>query len=89
MIRIWAKTVKNNKIKKSYVYESIDNFNVETFYVHLQEICHAMDIPTPVLLKYHIECYLKFNNCKFLPRDFVESINFDKLEIEDATIIDS
>ncbi len=86
MIRLWAKTIINNKIVKSFVYESIDNFNKETFYLHLQEICHKMDIPSPVLLDYHINNFINFNNCSFLPRDFVESINFDKLVVEDAAL---
>ncbi len=86
MIRIWARVIKNHKIQKSFVYESIDNFHKETFYLHMQEICHRLDIPTPVVLSYHINSYVEFFNCKFLPRDFVESVNFDALEIEDASI---
>lgn len=86
MIRIWAKTIKNNRITKNYIYESIDNFTYETFYLHIQELCHKMDIPSPVVLNYHIENYINFNNCTFLSRDFVEGINFDKLVIEEASL---
>ena len=68
------------------IYERIDNFSKETFYLHVQELCHELDIPTPVILKYHIENYVNFNVCHFLKRDFVESINFDKLVIEEASI---
>ena len=85
MIRLWAKTIKGQKITKSFIYESIDNFTEETFYLHIQELCHKIDIPTPVILDFHIRNYINFNNCSFLPRDFVESINFDKLIIEDAS----
>lgn len=86
MIRIWAKTIVKHKITKSYIYESIDNFNKETFYLHMQEICHNLDIPSPVVLAYHINNYVEFNNCTFTQRDFVESINFDKLVIEEASL---
>jgi len=86
MIRIWAKTLKGHKITSNIIYESIDNFSKETFYLHIQEICHRMDLPTPVLLNYHINNYINFNNCIFTSRDFVESINFDKLIIEEASI---
>lgn len=85
MIRLWAKTIKGQKITKSFIYESIDNFTEETFYLHIQELCHKMDIPTPVVLDFHVNNYINFNNCSFLPRDFVESISFDKLLIEDAS----
>ena len=86
MVRLWAKTIKGHKITKSYIYESIDNFNEETFYRHIQELCHKMDIPCPVILNFHINNYITFNNCSFTLRDFVESINFDKLVIEDASL---
>ena len=86
MIRIWAKTMKGNKITQNYIYESIDNFNEETFYLHIQAICHKMDIPTPVLLEYHIRNYVNFNICNFLPRDFVESVDFTKLVLEEASL---
>ena len=86
MIRLWAKTTKGQKLTKSFIYESIDNFNKETFYLHIQELCHRMDIPTPVILSFHIENFINFNNCVFTNRDFVESISFDKLIIEEASI---
>ena len=74
------------KITRSYIYESIDNFNEEHFYKHIEKICHEIDIPTPVILKNHIANYVDFNNAIFLPRDFVESIDFDKFIIENAAL---
>ena len=86
MIRIWAKCYKNNKIVKSFIYESIDNFKPDTFYLHVQEICHKMDLPTPLVLKYHTLNYVEFNRVIFKSADFVESINFDRLILEEASI---
>ena len=86
MIRMWAKTIVGHKITKNFIYESIDNFSKETFYLHIQEICNKLDISTPVVLNYHINNYINFNNCTFKQCDFVESINFDKLIIEEASI---
>ncbi len=86
MIRIWARTVSDNKITRSYIYESIDSFNEEKFFKHIEKLCHEMDIPTPIILKSHITNYVDFNNSTFLPRDFVESIDFDKFIIENATL---
>lgn len=86
MIRIWARTVSENKITRSYIYESIDNFSDDKFFMHVQKICHEIDIPTPAILKTHINNYVDFNNVTFLPRDFVESIDFDKLILENATL---
>ena len=86
MIRLWAKTMIDQKIEKSFVYESIDKFSPETFHLHMQQICHKLDISTPVILKNHIQNLINFNTVSFLPRDFVETVNFDKLVIENANL---
>ncbi len=86
MIRIWARTMKDNKITRSYIYESIDNFAEEKFFKHIEEICHKLDIPTPMVLKNHINNYVEFNNALFSPRDFVESIDFESFIIENAQL---
>lgn len=86
MIRIWARTVQDGKITRSHIYESIDNFSDDMFHKHIEKICHELDIPTPAILKSHITNYVDFNNCVFLPRDFVESIDFEKFVIENASL---
>lgn len=86
MIRIWARTMKDNKITRSYIYESIDNFSENNFFKHIERMCHEIDIPTPAILKNHINNYVDFNNAMFLPRDFIESIDFDSFIIENAQI---
>ena len=86
MIRIWAKIYKKNKIVKDTIYESIDNFNTSSFYYHVGELCHKMDIPTPVVLEFHIKNYVEFNRCFFKPADFVESVSFDSLVLEEASL---
>lgn len=84
MIRIWAKIITDNKLVKDMIYESTDNYNRTDFFEHLSEICYKLNISTPVLIKNHFESFENFNNIKFLPRDFVESVEFDKFEIENA-----
>ena len=49
MLRIWARTTKDGKITRSFIYESIDNFNEETIRKHIEKICHEIDIPTPII----------------------------------------
>ena len=73
MFKIWAKTIKSHKITQSYIYHSADKFDSEEFLQYLTEICHDMDIPTPVILK-----------SKFRKEDFVESVPFDLLQLENA-----
>lgn len=82
MIKIWAKIMNKDKIYKQLTYESIDNFSNDTLYLHVAEICHKLDIPSPIVLPTHIKHFTHYNNTTFKARDFVESIDFEKLVIE-------
>lgn len=81
-MRIWAKAIKGGKIRKQFVYEKEGKVVYSQFFTYLSEICATLDVPTPVLLKTHIFNFAKFNHVNFLPRDFVESLPYDKLVLE-------
>lgn len=81
-MRIWAKLMTNGKIRKQYVYERNEKLTYSEFFDYLIEICQELDIPTPVLTKTHIFNFAKFNHVKFLKRDFVESLPYDYLFLE-------
>ncbi len=85
MVRIWAKTTLDEKIQQSIIYENEENFTPENFGLYLEDICLKLDIPTPVYLTKHIRHYINFNNTFFRPEDFVESVDFDKLILEEAS----
>lgn len=82
MIRIWAKVLKNNKIIKQYVFERAENIDYSMFFDYLKDICENLDIATPVLIKTHLFNYAKYNVVRFSKDDFMESIDFDKLVLE-------
>lgn len=81
-MRLWAKLITDGKMQKQYVYELTEKLTYSHFFDYLTEICQALDIPTPVLTKTHVFNFAKFNRVKFLPRDFVESLGYDHLFIE-------
>ena len=82
MFRIWAKVLQDGHIVRQTLYEREEKFSYACFFRYLADICDALDIPTPVLLKTSIFNYAKFNRVTFLPRDFAEPVNFDKLVLE-------
>ena len=82
MMKLCAKIINKDKIETQLTYESIDNFTEDTFYLHIAEICHKLDIPSPIVLPMHIKQFTHYNNTTFKVSDFVESIYFDKLVIE-------
>ena len=82
MIRIWANINRDGKIVKDFVYENQKNMVYSQFIDHLIDICYALDAPTPILIKQHIFSYAKYNVVKFLPSDFAETVDFDKMVLE-------
>jgi hypothetical protein len=86
MVRIWAKVMQKDKILNQFVYENDGPMDYSLFFDYLKAICEALDIPTPVLIKTHLFNYAKYNVLRFKADDFVESINFDKLVLENALL---
>ena len=86
MFRIWAKVLKDGKIVKQLTYERADKFTYSEFFAYLSDICEGLDIATPILLKTHIFNYAKFNTVRFLPRDFAEPPEFDKLVLDNIVL---
>ena len=81
-MRIWAKLMTEGHIIKQYVYENPEKLTYSHFFDYLVDICHELDIPTPVLTKTHIFNFAKFNHVKFPARDFVETLGYDYLFLE-------
>ena len=81
-MRIWAKLMTEGRIKRQFVFERDEKLVYSQFFEYLTEICQALDAPTPVLTKTHIFNFAKFNHVKFVGRDFVESLGYDHLFLE-------
>lgn len=85
MFKIWAKIIdENRRIKKDYLFVSNDNFDERRFFDYMVEICEKLDIATPAILPYHVNNFKEFSFVKFLPRDFVEYVDFAYLTLEYA-----
>lgn len=86
MFKIWGKVLIGEKIVKQITYERDDKFVYSHFFKYLSDICEGLDIATPILMKTHIFNYAKFGTVRFLPRDFTEKPEFDKLVIENIKV---
>jgi len=84
MVKMWAKTIKDEKITRSIIFETPEKYTSSNFFQYMTAICQIFDVPTPVVLKYHTANFEQFNICKFVKRDFVETTDFDILVIENA-----
>ena len=83
MIRIWGKLYKDHKIIKDVTLNTREKeMDYSLFYDYISEISHALDVPTPVIIKTHIFNFAKFNFVKFVKSDYVEHIDFDYMIAE-------
>lgn len=74
--------MKGDKLLKSIINDSALVASPSNFMRDLQEICYTMDVSTPVSLPTHYKHFLKFNRIKYIPRDFVEEVDFTALILE-------
>ncbi len=80
--RIWLRTVgAEEKIIKEKVYEYTGE-TLNSFLERLREVCEELDEPTPVVLRSHYNSFRQFNIVRFAPKDFVESVYFEKMILE-------
>lgn len=75
-MRFWGKIKIEDIMKNDVVLEEKD------FLSALSAICARLDLSKPIICaKHHSEMKL-FSRTVFYPDDFVESVDFDTLEIE-------
>lgn len=82
-MKLWIKTYAGDKITNSIVL-SKKGVSRDVFDEMLKEAVDAFDLSTPVVLSQHFHHFLNYNSVKFLPRDFVEPVDFDKLVVENV-----
>lgn len=85
MLKIWAKIITDDRIVKDLLYKRPMKYASSDFMTHLMEICYELDIPTPVVLKSHKYNFAKFNSTFFRVGDFVETVDFERLVLENAS----
>ena len=81
-MKICLKFMNTEKMLKNIIYDTHENFVPEHFTNYLHEACFALDEPTPVVVSKHIKHFLSLNTTTFFPQDFVESVNFKRLEVD-------
>lgn len=82
MFRMWAKIFKDTHLLKDTVICN-DNADTHTHKVFqaLDEICHEFDLGKPIWLDATIAEFKRYDRARFTQDNFIESIDFDYLEI--------
>lgn len=83
MFRLWGKIWKENRLVKDTVIcdESADTRTHKIFHA-LDAICYEFDLSKPIWLDSNIEEFKKRDKTRFSKDNFVDSIEFDYLEIQ-------
>lgn len=83
MYKLWAKQIKDNKIITSLIVKNNEKISPsDKIDKCLKEICQKFDLSVPLWLEKHNNEFSQFKYVIFYPDDFIDDIDFDKLEIE-------
>lgn len=84
MFRIWGKLCKDNHLLKDLVYENSDRElnRTKKVFAGLHEFCMEFDLQEPIWLDKNIAEFKRVDKTRFYQDNFIESIEFDFLEIQ-------
>lgn len=84
MFRIWGKLFKDNHLLKDMVYENSDRTlnRTKKVFAGLHEFCMEFDLQEPIWLDKNIKEFQRVDKTRFDQDNFIESIEFDFLEIQ-------
>lgn len=82
MVKIWGNIIRKNRIVDSCLVTADDEPTLDLYLNSIQSICNELDLEMPVILSKHKNDLEAFNLASFLPTDFIEKIDFQRLDIE-------
>ena len=83
-MKLWAKVIDGEYLRANVVVRNSLPLTQDNFEEVLREICHELDLSTPVTLLSHYRHLERFNIVEYKPRDFVEPVEFTKFAIENV-----
>lgn len=78
MARLWLRVTKDHKIVRQETAPCQWGQERDV----LVELCKQLDLPCPIWLSKHENEYDRFRRTSFQPEHFIESVDFDRMEIE-------
>lgn len=83
MFRLWAKKYKNNRISCDIVISNDDPSMTRTkkVFAAIEEVCYTFDLSKPIWLDSTVEDFKRHDKTRFTQDNFIDSIDFDFLEI--------
>ena len=83
MFKLWAKTFKSTHLVKDVVIEDCtDDTRTHKVFHALNSACAQFDLSAPIWLDKTISDFKRFAKTRFYQDNFMETIDFDYLEIQ-------
>ncbi len=76
--QLWVRLIKKTKIMK----DSVVDFPSEDWRPALEAACRELDLSLPITLPSHERDWADYGRTRFLAEHFMESVPFDRMEIE-------
>ena len=83
MFRLWGKIWKNNRLLRDTVVENSDmSINrTKKVFAAIETICYEFNLSSPIWLDLNIKDFKRYDRTRFYQDNFIDSIDFDYLEI--------
>ena len=83
MFRLWAKEFKENRLLKDITItdSSKEKNRTKKVFDAVDEICYEFDLSKPIWLDRNIDEFKRHDETRFYQDNFIDSIDFDFLEI--------
>lgn len=75
---LWVREIRRNKIRRDIVVPCPEYDWQEA----LIAACRQLDLAAPLVVARHEQDFADFRQLRFLPEHFLESVHFDRLEVE-------
>ena len=82
MFRLWGKIFKDNRmVRDTVICIEEEDTRTHKIFRALDEICYEFDLSKPIWLNNTISEFQRHDKARFYQDNFVDSIDFDYLEI--------
>lgn len=83
MFRLWAQEFKDNHLlRDTTICDSSDDTRTHKIFHALDEVCLEFDLSKPIWLDKTISEFKLHSKARFYQDNFIDSIDFDYLEIQ-------
>lgn len=82
-MNIWFKIIKDNRLQRdTSIEDHSDDTRTHKIFRALDQVCHEFDLSSPIWLDTTVNDFKRHAKARFYQDSFIDSIDFDYLEIQ-------